>query len=416
MGEEDFSNSLVAFIKSFPEAGECSDNIEDLKFPKPLFLLFEYLSDLDFGGKNLTMGTGSTAWLAINKALKPLLEKLNQLVQEWTSVQVSTLKIAKDGDKKNIQNLITLILVYGVHCPKKSEVLKKIKSLPKPVQSDLAKILKEHSKLPSEQSTPTKAAAQEKSNPEPQPATPVANKASEQPAKPAQLPAKASAQTEQKTDSQVAAAKDDRIQTLTQENQSLESEIAKLKEQIENAKKQKEQESVNNNTMVQQIGSIKTQVFTIQSKNNALMQKIQKKRNAKDLIAKLEKDRNELKEKLQQAEVQKQDSNSTQKIIETLNTRLQNVRLDPRNDKIEKIREDAKKYKSIIKKLQQADEVLKNRIIGQQSLSSLQERIEFLKNLEKTNVERLKRAKLSLALTMKSLRCDAFQKEMRSII
>ncbi|EAY05449.1 hypothetical protein TVAG_286270 [Trichomonas vaginalis G3] len=401
MSEEDYSNALLTFVKAFPETGDIPEKIEDLKFPKPLFLLYEFLTGDDIQAKDLTEGTGSTAWLQTHKALKALLEKLYPLVKDWTEVKVDSLSVVRRGDQQNIQNFIILLLILGVHCAKKDEVINRIKKLPSPTPKQLMGVLKKYSITPKEHKTPTKA--------EPEKSPVKEEPKQETPTKPRAKPAEPQATQDNSQD-------DEKIKLLNSQNENLSNEIEKIKQQIEQAKKDKEAAASNTNTGIQEIASMKADLFSIQTQNKANQQKLQKRKDKKALMAKLEADRDALKKQVDEAEKSSENSNSKEKIIEQLNKRLQEIRLDPRNDRIDQIKEDLKKYESLVKKLYKAEESLKNRIIGQQSLSALQERLQFLKALEQTNIDRLKRAKLNLALSMKTLRCESFQKEMRAII
>ena len=382
--------AFLEFLKLFPEPECVPTDFKELSFPKPLVTALEYMTEKDFGSKQLEKTEKSTAWVGYNKVLKVALSELGDLTKEFQEkpISASPLKITKNKAEEDIEAYIIMLIILAVHCGKKREIIGKIKTLPKEFSNIIVGVIKEYGKTPAKQEQPKEEAAPQK----------VEEKKEEKP----------------KVDEDEEAKK--QLEEKQKENEKLEKEIEEMKSKIEEAKKLKEESSANEQNSINAIAEINAELFQIKIQNDAKQQKVNRFKTNIENINKLKEECEELKRKLADMQHEISNASSDETIINNLNRKLQTLNLDSQNDKVSGVEEEIKKYAKVINKLKQYCSLYQNRIAGKQNIASLQERLAFVKKLEETNIQRKRRAELALLLNMKNLRCDAFQKEMRSVI
>ena len=99
-----------------------------------------------------------------------------------------------------------------------------------------------------------------------------------------------------------------------------------------------------------------------------------------------------------------------------LENKLQELRVHPQRKTVQELVNEIKELKNNINNLNQKKELFQAKLDGQQGIFILKERLEFLNKIKESNVQRLERAKLYLALKQKEMRINAFQNSMRTFI
>ena len=92
--------------------------------------------------------------------------------------------------------------------------------------------------------------------------------------------------------------------------------------------------------------------------------------------------------------------------------KLQELRVHPQRKTVQELVNEIKELKNNINNLNQKKELFQAKLDGQQGIFILG----FLNKIKKSNVQRLKRAKLYLSLKQKEMPINTFQNSMRTLI
>ena len=428
MGENLRRNSLFEFAKSFEkECGEMPEKYEDFVFPQQLIKIQEFLGGIDLKSSEMQKLDTKTAWVKYNNFLKPAYQNLEEQTKKYQSqLAVNTMHLVR-GDIGEIDKYITLLLIYGLRSAQKEIVKAKLKQVPKEAKEELVNVVKEAQAASKAEEAPKESAAQkeaktpQKEQPKQAETTAAATTtkqektAEEKQEKPKLTPQKQET-TKPATTTTSAQAGPSLLDEKKKESEQLQKQIEEIQKQIEESTKAKKEQAQTEQTSIMESAELNAQLFKLETSVNAKKQKLQKLKQDKEHTEKLKQEKEQILQKIQKLEKDIENINSPEVTIERLNKKLQDLRLDPHNDEVTKLEEKRKKYANFIKKLDNKNKEFEKKIKGQQSITSLQERLDFVKKLEETNIWRKRRAELALSLSLKAMRCDSFQKEMRSVV
>ena len=203
---------------------------------------------------------------------------------------------------------------------------------------------------------------------------------------------------------------------LKKENATLKTENEQLSKEVEALEQAKEQESVSESPTYVQRAAVKADMIPIEASISSKKQKLALFADIEEQLKILTGKVSEATDEAKRLEQALKDSECKGSDYTVLKERLEELKKDPRKEKIDKLVAEKKSLAKELKQLHTKKQTLQAKLGGQHGLAALAERKQFLQNLEATNIQRRNRAEVNLILHEKKMRQDIFQMEMRSFI
>ncbi|OHS99728.1 hypothetical protein TRFO_33809 [Tritrichomonas foetus] len=398
--------ALVAFFKLFPVDVEITD-FESMKNCVAAVALYQYFSGSEINIANIKTAAEKNDWFNTLKEIRTIGSALEESLKKspYESKKIDVTAIAHRGDLNAIENFLTQLAYYSFKSAKKTEAIGVIKKLSKEHQIEMKYVIKPDA---APANSPSTAQSNGQSN---SPSTPVRTAQHEQ-----------VSNSPSRTPDVVLNELKSKIEALTKSNESLRSENDKLRNEINDIKSGNTENTENseaadeNEHILPKIAAINAELFVLEQGNKSKQGKKQQlvdiQEHLKTVQSNLEKAKNEAKEL--QAKVDSEENRGPDYTI--LHDRLQQLRLDPKAQEVESLKDQIKEAKIKLRAANKQKQRLQAKLDGQQGIIVLEDRKRFQQQLEVSNAKRKQRAELHLALSQKKMRSDAFLQEMRAFI
>lgn len=387
---------LLAWTNLFSgELGFNVESFESLKDSVAYIGIFQYLSGEDVNLEAIRQLSAGNDWFGTLKEVRAKSNKVTETLKNKPEYLLNPdiTALVRRGDLEQVEKLFSMLLFYSIRSSKKHEAVERLKQLPKKQQIEIKKMLK----------PPTPAPAPETETPPPKvEATKIDEEiTTEQPPTPVK---------QTSTDPCIELKK--QIEKLKAENAKLAEENTNLEQEINN----QSNATANAPHAVSMLAAIKAEIFTHDVANQTKMQKKQQLCDIEQHVITLQAKIEEAKAKIAEKEQALNNFETKKKDKQILYDILQSLRLDPQQQVVSDLSQEGHKLKKIIRGLKTQKQNLQAALDGQQDSAVLEERYNFVKEIEKANQKRLLRAKLNTSMLEKRMRTDAFIHEMRSFI
>lgn len=397
MGDNQKREALLAWTNLFSEElGFTVESFESLKDSVAYIGVFQYLSGEEVNLEAIRQLSTANDWFGTLKEVRAKSNKVTETLKNKPEYLLNPdiTALVRRGDLEQVEKLLTMLLFYSIRSSKKHEAVERLKQLPKMQQIEIKKMLKPPAPapVPEAETPPPKVEANktdEEKIPIEQPPTPV---------------------KQANTNPCIELKK--QIEKLKSENAKLAEENKYLEQEINN----QSNTTANVPHAVSMLAAIKAEIFTLDVANQTKMQKKQQLCDIEQHVITLQAKIEEAKAKIAEKEQALNNFETKKKDKQILYDILQGLRLDPQQQVVSDLSQEGHKLKKIIRGLKVQKQNLQAALDGQQDSAVLEERYNFVKEIEKANQKRLLRAKLNTSMLEKRMRTDAFIHEMRSFI
>lgn len=353
-------SAIVNFLCLFPEVSRGAADFESLSSGAEAFALYQYLQNAPINSEEIAAAFGRNDKLSRLKHLRAVSSGLSKFFNEGNRKnqmkQFDITGFVVRNDLNQLENLFSNLICYSLASPRKEEVVAKIKTMEQNVQ----KIILE-----------------------------MANSDEEKNVK-----------GEMRISQEVTDNKKKEIEQLKTEN-------LKLKEEIEIIRK-----SINGGEIVSKIAELNAEMFTLNVQNETKKEKLKYLLGVEEHVQKIEKDIEKSKEELLKLETSLKDQDNYEFLIE----QLELLKASPKMKYVNEINDNLNDIKKKIKILNKQRISMQSQIDYQNDINILKQQKDTLKQMEESNVLRLKRAKYNLELVDKKMKNKSYQNDMKSLV
>ena len=372
----DKQSAIVNLFNLFPEPIPKPKSFDDLFDCSTVIGIYQY-----FSGKEINIPEMKD-WYSRMKATKTAFEEMNKVLDgigKTRTCDFPALTRRKSVD--DMEKYVSSLIDYGLQSDKKEELKSNISKLTQEEQNVIKGMLEAENKVEKKET---------KSN--------------------------SSVSDDLKKIKEAIEKIKKENDELKKGNESLKKDIDEIKNETPDNEENNEEDEVDSNKIIPKIGHLKAEIFSINEENKVKAEKKQHLLDVKQHILTLQKQIEEAKEKSKKLETEISEKENKSVDYSILENKLQELRVHPQRKTVQELVNEIKELKNNINNLNQKKELFQAKLDGQQGIFILKERLEFLNKIKESNVQRLERAKLYLALKQKEMRINAFQNSMRTFI
>ncbi|KAH0794516.1 hypothetical protein GPJ56_001541 [Histomonas meleagridis] len=382
--------AFVAFINTFEGHGIKCEDFNSLFGGVAIVGLFQYLQGIPINTEVIQTAVAKNDWFPRLKEIRAVYTKLNEIFKGTQTIEVTA--IVRRNDATQLESLLRLLVLYAFQSPKKDEVEQNIKTLPSDIQETLKSL---------QSSTPSSLSSSTTTTPTKTPTKPKSTDLSS-----SQIVHSDVADTE------IRELKS-QIETLQKSNSQLKQENEKLKSQI---KELEDSFEIIDDKIIAKTAQMNAELFTLEVANKSKEEKKQQLLNTQKQLETLQKEIDEAKSKAKSLETEVSSQDSTGTNYSVLTERLQELRIDPQQQLVTELQNKIKALGKRIRADKAQKQLLEAKLAGKQGIIVLEERREMLKQMKEINEKRRQRAKMALRGELRTMRIEAFQKEMQTIV
>jgi hypothetical protein len=359
-------DALLAWFQLFPELELSIPSFTSLKNGVAVSSVYSYLS----GQKSPpeSSASSSPAWFIAFKRIRDVSTKLMEFLQN--PLRCDATAIARREDSAEIEKLVAMLISYALKSPKANDVKVRMQSLAPETSAEIESLLS--------------------SGEEPAKAT-ISTSRSESP---------------EESDSPRATSDTSLLNTLR-------LDISALKK-TNNALKAELAEQKDDAVTDQQLAEANASIFPLEVVNQTKLSKIQQLADIETHVETLRRQRDELLSVV--ARLEHSTTSGTEADYSVLIERLQELKVDPATQEVERLCAEKKDFKRRIRKLKLQTQALQAKAEGHQDPAVLTARRDFLARLVEVNRMKKARAQVNMRILQKKMRQETFQLEMRSFL